>query len=180
MLILKGEKVTLKPFMLKYLPACWKWINDREVTRHLGGPFPKTYADELKWFRNMKHKKDELLFAIIDSETDKYIGNIGIHQINKVHRKATCGIVIGDKSYWNKGYGTDAMKTALQYCFKKLKLNKVGLTVFPENKGAQKCYKRCGFKCVGYLKDDIFKLGKFRDSIYMEAFAKPAFAKSTK
>lgn len=80
--------------------------------------------------------------------------------------------MIGEKSYWGKGYGTDAMKAALKHCFKKLKLNKVSLTVFLKNKRAQGCYKKCGFKRIAYLKDDVFVHGKFQDVLYMEIFAK--------
>lgn len=138
----------------------------------MSGPYPKTYAGEVKWFRKMRRQKNDEIFIIIDPETNQHIGNVGIHHISKAHRKAEIGIMIGEKSYWGKGYGTDAVKTALKYCFKKLKLNKVSLTVFPKNKRAQKCYKKCGFKRIAYLKDDVFVRGKFQDALYMEVFAK--------
>lgn len=172
-MLLKGEKVILKQSALKHVPLYWKWIRDKRVTRYMtGAQFPKTYAEELKWFRGMKRKKDEKLFIILDAATKKPIGNLGIHQISYYNCKASIGIMIGEKAYWNKGFGTNAMKTALFYCFNTLKLNKVSLTVDVDNIGGMKCYRKCGFKKVGFLKDDAVRAGKMCNSYLMEAFAK--------
>lgn len=172
-MILKSEKVILQTTMLKHVPFLWKWIQDKKVTKYMNGAqFPKTYAAEVRWFKRAKRKKHEMLFVILDAATQKPIGAFGIHQISHEHRKATVGIMIGEKAYWSRGFGTDAMKTALCYCFKKLKLNKVGLSVDVENKGGLRCYRRCGFKKVGYLKDDVMSREHFRDSYLMEVFAK--------
>lgn len=137
-----------------------------------GAQFPKTYKEEMRWFRSMKRKKDERLFIILDAATKKPIGNLGVHQISHYNKKAGIGILIGEKAYWNKGYGTDAMKTALRYCFEILKLNKVTLTVDVENKRGIRCYGKCGFIKVGFLKDDAVRHNRLRDSYLMEAFNK--------
>ena len=167
-----GTLITLTPLTEKHMPQCWRWINDKNVTKFLGNTFPETYRKEMKWFREMKKKKDEKMFAIHDKETGKYIGNLGLHQISKKDRKARIGIMIGDKEYWNQGYGTDALRTTLRYCFKRLNLNKVGLDVRTEHRAAQKCYKKVGFKPIGTSKDEYFKEGKFYDTILMEIFAR--------
>ncbi|MEK7528699.1 MAG: GNAT family N-acetyltransferase [Patescibacteria group bacterium] len=168
-----GSKIALRPLTLRDLPNCWKWIRDREVTRYMSGAqFPKTYVGEVKWFKNMKKKKDELLFAMLDKKSGQHIGTFGIHSISQYNKKATVGIMIGEKEFWGRGYGTDAMTTALAYCFKKLKLNKVSLLVVPQNKGAMKCYKKCGFKKVGFIKDESRGVdGKFHDAYLMDTFA---------
>lgn len=169
---LRGEKIFLVPSTLKHVPFYWKWIRDVKVTRYMtGAQFPKTYAEEVRWFKKMKRKKDELLFTILDDSTKRPIGTLGIHQISHFNKKASIGIMIGEKTYWNIGFGTDAMKTALQYCFKTLKLNKVSLTVDVDNIRGMKCYQKCGFKKVGFLKDDAVRHGKMCDSYLMEMFA---------
>ena len=171
-MILRGEKVILKLSTLKHVPLYWKWIRDKEVTRYLtGAQFPKTYRAEIRWFRQTKRKKDEKLFIILDAATKKPIGNLGIHQISIFNKKAGIGLMIGEKDFWNKGYGTDALKTALRYCFKKLKLNKVTLTVDVQNKRGIRCYEKCGFVTIGFLKDDAIRSGIMKDSYLMEAFA---------
>lgn len=166
-MILKGEKTILKPLGVEHMPDCWKWINDKSVTRFLAGPYPKTYAGELKWLKKMKKGKSDKVFAILDKKNGKYLGNIGVHDISRHYKKANVGIVIGVKSYWSKGYGTDAMKIFLKYCFEKLGLNKISLTVLPDNPRAIKSYKKCGFIKEGYLRDDICVDGRFKDAILM-------------
>ncbi|MFC1616095.1 GNAT family N-acetyltransferase [Patescibacteria group bacterium] len=167
-----GKNIYLMPITTKHLPTCWKWINDKEVTEYLGGPFAKTYQEEIKWFQEVKKNNKERLFGIFDKHDNKYIGNIGIHGIDNFHKKAQVGIMIGEKEYWSKGYGTDAMKTALSYGFDILKLNKISLNVNIENIGAQKSYKKCGYQEIGIAKEELFTNGKFYDAILMEIMTK--------
>lgn len=171
-MLLSGKKVILSPLAVKHISKCFEWIHDPQTTKFLQGPFPKTYLGELAWFRKMKSQKSELFFAILDKITQQYIGNIGIHHISHEHKKADIGIMIGEKTHLDRGYGTDSMQTALKYCFQVLKLNKVSLIVDPRNKRARCCYKKCGFKKIGYLKDDAMLNGQFVDSVMMTVFAK--------
>lgn len=168
---LRGEKITLSPLTIKHIPKCWEWMNNKEATKFIGVKAPKTYKDELKWFRNLQKSKTEKIFAITDKKTGTYIGNIGLHEISKLNENCTLGILIGEKAYWSHGYGTDAIKTLLAYCFGTLKFHKVNLTVFSKNFRAQRCYKKCGFEKVGYLKDSIKKDGKFVDIHWMEVIS---------
>ncbi|MBU1018391.1 MAG: GNAT family N-acetyltransferase [Patescibacteria group bacterium] len=138
--------ILLRPIRHSDIDICWKWINDPEVTRHMAGPFPETFEEEQKWFEENLNKKTEKLLAIIDKKTNAHIGNIGIHNLDK---DPSLGIIIGEKSYWDKGYGTTAIREALKYCFQELKLSKISLTVSPENKRAIRCYEKVGFKKAG-------------------------------
>ncbi len=173
-MILRGKKVIIKPLAEKHLPVCFRWVQDPEVTRFTRFPIPKNMKAEREWYREMrKRSQTNKLFAIHDENTNKYIGTIGLHKIDtKLNKNCFAGILIGEKSFWNRGYGTDAMKTILHYCFKTLKLHKVSLTVDPKNKRAIHCYKKAGFRQEGYLKDDNFYKGEWLDSILMAAFKK--------
>lgn len=61
-------------------------------------------------------------------------------------KKATLGILIGDKNYWGQGLCTEAVKLVVDYAFKNLNLKRVKLVVSPENKAAIQCYLNAGFK----------------------------------
>ncbi|MBU7025134.1 MAG: GNAT family N-acetyltransferase, partial [Theionarchaea archaeon] len=90
------------------------------------------------------------------------------------NRKAELGIFIGEKKYWGKGYGTEAVRLGLKLAFEALNLNKVYLRAFINNKRAQKCYEKAGFKKEGILRQDMFKNGNYIDcivySILMEEY----------
>ena len=90
--------------------------------------------------------------------------------MNWLSRVALVEIMIGDKDYLDKGYGTDAMKTLISFIFDSMNINKVRLSTFSFNERAIKSYKKCGFTVEGVLKNEIFKDGKYYDEIIMSIF----------
>jgi len=76
-------------------------------------------------------------------------------------------MVIGEKDYWGRGYGTDAVLVLLRLAFDKVGLHRVHLHVFDFNERAISCYEKCGFRREGMLRDYWFKNGKFRDTLLM-------------
>ncbi|MCM0647681.1 GNAT family N-acetyltransferase [Clostridium swellfunianum] len=164
-----GEKVKLRAYKREDVPLACEYMNDAELKAHLGTdvPFPMTFDQELRWYESLATAKDNYNFAIEDLETGKYIGGCGINNANWLSRVATVGIFIGDKSYWSKGYGTDAMKVLMKFVFEQMNMNKVKLFVFGFNKRAQKCYEKCGFKAEGILRQELFRDGHYYDEIAM-------------
>ncbi len=170
-----GEKVILRAYKEDDIPLATKFINDKELKRFLVTtiPFPMTYWEEESWIKSQNSDRDgKYNFAIEDIETGKYIGGCGINDVNWLTRVAIVGIMIGDKDYWNKGYGMDAMNTLVDFLFEEMNMNKVKLGVFSFNERAIKCYEKCGFKVEGVLKEEIFKDGRYYDEIIMARFNK--------
>ena len=62
--------------------------------------------------------------------------------------------MIGNRDYWNLGYGSEIISTLLDYIFNTVKLNRVYLTTLTWNTRAQKCFKKCGFKENGPIERD--------------------------
>lgn len=168
-----GEKVCLRAYREEDIKVATELVNDAELQKFLtpGIPFPTSPWGEEEWVKSQKADQNgEFNFAIEDIKTKKYIGGCGIQEVSWLVRKAEVGIMIGDKNYWGKGYGTDAMKVLLKFIFQNMNINKVKLNVFSFNERAIKSYKKCGFKVEGTLKDEIFKEGKYYDEILMAIF----------
>jgi RimJ/RimL family protein N-acetyltransferase len=53
--------------------------------------------------------------------------------------------MIGDREYWNKGYGVEAINALLDIIFNRTSLERVYLNTLNWNTRAQKCFKKCGF-----------------------------------
>lgn len=79
----------------------------------------------------------------------KHIGTCSLYNVGEYH--AQLGIRIGDKSYWDKGYGADAVKALVDYCFTVIGVKHIWLKVLPANVRAIKCYEKCGFSVCGRL-----------------------------
>ncbi|MEM7734875.1 MAG: GNAT family N-acetyltransferase [Deinococcota bacterium] len=73
----------------------------------------------------------------------EYIGTIELYDLSK--RSATLGIIIGERRYWGKGYGTEAIKALLHHAFTTLSLDEIRLHTFADNLRAQACFKKVGF-----------------------------------
>jgi len=166
--ILKGEKVILKPIKASEAENFLRWFNDPVVTRFLskeGGDLD--LKKEKRIIGELRKDKNRIIWSIY-AKDGAHIGDTGLHSLDlKKNNKAVWGIVIGEKSYWHQGYGTDVLRTVLKFSFSKLKLNRVELSVFPKNIGGLKCYTKCGFKEEGFKKKSIKKRGKYLDEIMM-------------
>lgn len=164
-----GEKLYLRGLEREDLKGNMSnWANDSEVTYYMyTGLKPNTMGALEKEYETIVHSDKDVVFALIDKKTNEHIGNAGLYTINWLYRSAEYRILIGEKSYWSKGYGAEAAKLIIDYGFDKLNLNKVWLGVNAENKGAVKSYKNVGFKDEGTLREEIYRNGKYYDALRM-------------
>ncbi len=168
--ILRGPRVTLRPLGSGDLRRCVKWFSDPQVTHFLGRNAPVTLAEEERWFGEYRRRADEQIFAI---EVDgKHVGNLGLHKVDRVHRKAELGIMIGETGYWSRGYGTEALRAALHYGFGPLALNKISLDVLEYNARGIRSYEKCGFQREGVHREDVYKDGRFFNVLRMSLLAR--------
>lgn len=76
--------------------------------------------------------------AIISKDGDKHIGSNKIGPINRINNFADVGLIIGDKSFGNKGFATEALKLIVDYAFNKLKIRKLTAGIYANNIGSIK------------------------------------------
>lgn len=164
-----GKKVRLREYRLEDVKMAQDYINDPDVKRllHPGIPYLYTFEDEKKWYDNMSATKDNYSFAIETLDDKKYIGGCGINEIDWKNSVVTVGIFIGDKEYWGKGYGTDAMMVLVKFIFEQMNLHKIKLHVYSFNVRAIKSYEKCGFVREGLLRQEMYRDGKYSDEVVM-------------
>jgi len=121
-----GNKVRLRPIERADLPRFVEWFADPEVRRYLLLYLPFSLAQEERWFESMlgRVERQESVLLAIETSDGVHIGNIGLHSINWKDRNAELGITIGEKAYWNQGYGTDAIRTMLGLAFREMNLRR--------------------------------------------------------
>ena len=166
--MIPGKKIDLVAVTMDYLTIYHKWINDPEVSDRLGVLwFPFNLEKEREWVEKNAIPDDYRKNFTIVTKNGKPIGNISLMEIDYTHRCATLGIMIGEKNYWDRGYGTDAMKTLLEFSFNTLGLHRIELRTLELNKRADACYKKCGFKMEGRKRKHWFYEGKYYDDLLM-------------
>lgn len=167
--MLQGEKVRLRAYTKDDLPLVRAYLNEIEVGQMLRGGilFPFRPEDEEKWYEALDaNSEKEYGFAIETKDDGTYLGGCGVHAIDAKNRVATVGIFLG-KEHLEQGYGTDALRVLVDFCFNEVNLNKVRLNVFSFNKRAIRCYEKVGFKREGVLRQEIYRGGEYHDTLVM-------------
>jgi RimJ/RimL family protein N-acetyltransferase len=123
-----------------------------------------------EWFeKDMvdEQKNDELFFLIETLSEDYPIGLIGLDGIRWTHGDAWVGIGLGERDYWGKGYGSDAMRILLRYAFSELNLHRLSLCVFEYNQRAIRSYQKVGFVDEGRARQFLNRDGQRYDLLFM-------------
>ena len=142
-----GQKCYLSPIDINDSDKFVEWLNDIEVTKNLNlYPMQINNENEKEILKSLANLQN---YSIIDIENNKLIGSCGFINIDHLNQTGEASIFIGDKNYWNKGYGSEALKLLLDYGFKALNLYSVFLQVFGFNERAIKTYEKIGFKKIG-------------------------------
>jgi len=166
MSIMYGERLRLRRVERDDVKKYHEWVNDPEITEGLSLFFPMSMEDEERWYEGtLSRDVQERPFAIEVKAGDSWrlIGNCSFFGIEREVRSGEVGIMIGDKSIWNQGLGTEAMALLLRFGFETLNLNRIFLRVYADNLRAKRAYEKVGFVLEGTLRQAIYKHGKYVD-----------------
>lgn len=127
-------------------------------------PFPYLEENAHFWFKMAEDgfaNKDAFIFGIREKENLKLIGAIGLH-IDLGNNKAEVGYWLG-KSFWNKGYVSEALQEVIKFGFEDLNLNKIYASHFLHNPASGKVLEKNGFTFEAVLLQEILKNEKYLD-----------------
>lgn len=168
--MIQGKGIRLRAIEQSDLPRFVEWLNDPEVRAGLMLYLPLSNVEEQEWFDNMLKRPAVEHPVVIEIQQDNdwvMIGNCGMIDVDWRCRSAGVGIFIGDKRYWNKGFGTDAMRLLVDHGFTTLNLNRIALDVYANNPGAIRSYEKVGFVHEGCKRQGMFKGGEYIDIMLM-------------
>jgi RimJ/RimL family protein N-acetyltransferase len=171
-----GERVRFRGVERTDIPRFVVWLNDPEVIQGILVHSPISQADEEGWFERMLTRPvDERVMGIEvrevatsgAEESWQLVGTCAFDHIDWRIQAAEFGIMIGEKSYWNRGLGTEAVRLLLKHGFKTLNLNRIYLQVFTTNPGAIRAYEKAGFTLEVRQRQAEYKDGKYIDVLLM-------------
>lgn len=144
------------------------WLNDPLVNRYLESRFEKWSRGKLmRYVQKVKRDKDSVFFAIVTNRDGRHIGNIKLGPINRRHKFADIGVMIGDRAYWGKGYASEAIRLVSDYAFGVLKLHKLTAGSYADNIGSIKAFKKVGFSAEGRRKKHYLSCGRYVDLVLL-------------
>lgn len=145
-----------------------RWDRDSEYHRLADSDPAQLWSvkKQQEWLEKREEGEKAFRFSIRTLEGNTLIGFTGIHPIWE-HADAWIGIAIGERDYWGKGYGTDAMHLIVQFGFLELNLKRVSLALHSYNERAFKAYQKVGFQLEGASREDILREGRRTHSLFM-------------
>lgn len=144
------------------------WSRDSEFVRlfGMGTARPWTPAMAQRGIEDDEAKDETFVFHIRTLADDRLIGVTDLEPA-WTHGDGWIGIGIGERAYWGRGYGTDAMRVMLRYAFTELNLYRISLNVFDYNVRAIRSYEKVGFVLEGRQRQAMRRDGRCWDMVFM-------------
>ena len=169
--LLCGELVQLAAVDSNVLAEAWaRWSQDTEYSRfRFPMPAQPATASSIRngWGDVDDIPPDRFHFAFYTLAEHRLIGDGGLFDVDWVNGDAEVGLGIGEREYWSRGYGTDAIRLLLRYSFTELNLHRVTLTVLAANPRARRSYEKVGFVLEGLQRKQSQYAGQRVDEVYM-------------
>ncbi len=167
-----GERVMLREYRREDIESIRKWRNNVEITRFLSHIFLPPQTDPVTedfLERVLSGRHNDYNFVIADKDTQAYIGQVDLFNLQSINRTAELGVVIGDLEKVGKGIGTEAITLMLGFAFLRANLQRIDLWVNANNPRAIRCYEKCGFVREGVRRHCHFEDGDYIDLVMMGA-----------
>jgi len=151
-----GKKVILREKRLSDARDDYTWETDHELAHLDAAPIVVTTFSQYlaDYTEDLRYPLPNSFRFAIDTLEGKHIGNCSYYNVSKFRSEAELGIMIGNRDYWDKGYGTDAITTLVNHIFNQTKLNRLYLKTLDMNSRALKCFPKCGFVPCGNMSRD--------------------------
>lgn len=164
--------IYLRPLTLDDTDRVVAWRNSDAVRKNFIYREFFTREGHENWVHTQIETGHVVQMVICDSADDRPLGSVYIRDIDRKHSKAEYGIFIGEADARGRGVGTAAAKLMLRYCFEEERLHRIYLRALADNGQAIRSYEKAGFVREGYLREDVFVDGKYRDVVWMAILAK--------
>lgn len=166
-MILIAERLILRPIKPADKNALFEYRSDI-ITNQYQGWIPESLQDVEEFIGKLPHKINLpdtwFQFAIVEKETEKLIGDLGIHFLNAANKQAEIGCTL-NKYFQGKGYATEAVERIMDYLFNELEKHRIVTSIDPENIHSIKLVERLGFRKEAHFVESLFANGKWVDDL---------------
>jgi len=165
-----GERLSLRLLQWKDITDEYvNWLNDPEVNRYLEARFQAhTRPSTIQYVQQMFMSSRDFLFGIFLNDSQDYIGTIKVGDLDEHHRSAELGVMLGRRTAWGKGYGTEAVELATRFAFENLRVHKIVASIYKSNKASIKIFEHVGYRRIGHMSSHRLCDGQYVDCELVE------------
>jgi len=163
---LETARFFLRKFTLADKEDVFEMRSNPEVMKYIPRPLAVTIDDAIKHIETILKKSDDnegINWAIVDKNSRKVIGIIGLFRLIKEHYRSEVGYILNPK-WHNKGVMHEVLQTVISFGFKELKLHSIEAIIDPDNIASGKLLQKNNFRKEAAFKQNCFFEGKFYDS----------------
>jgi RimJ/RimL family protein N-acetyltransferase len=147
-IIIQGNSVLLRLKTNDDLLDDYRWRRDSELSKYDAVPTLTISFNEFveRYHIEFFNQSERRIFSIDSIVNDRHIGNIMFYSFDRRKKSVELGITIGEKDYWNKGYGTESVELFVRYLFEDLGMKSIYLHTLKWNERAKNAFLKSGFK----------------------------------
>ena len=149
--IVTGRLVRLREKREEDARQDYEWRTDPELaTYDATRPMTMSFRSYLRTYREeLEHPtRYRRSLVIEDLESGRHIGNVMYYGYEDELNQAELGITIGDRAFWSRGCGTDAVRCMLRHVFRDREMQRVYLHTLQWNERAKHAFHSAGFRPV--------------------------------
>lgn len=163
--VLRGETISLEPAEPEDLPLFRAWRADPDVIYFMHYRFISSGEHEEEWYRTVARNESEILWSVrLEGRSIGYTDMV-IYWIN---RSARTGLILGDRSTWGKGYGSEVVRLRTAYAFRELGLERLEADSLAGNTAMHRVLQKEGYQHVGTRHHYVYGHGEWQDAYLFE------------
>jgi RimJ/RimL family protein N-acetyltransferase len=165
--MIRGELVNLRAVERTDAPDVVRWFNDPDLMRYWGiGDATASSNDIQRQIESWLDEETRLgrpASLIVETLDGAAIGLVVLSEYRPDDRSAALSLLIGDRTHWGKGLGSDTLRTLVDSCFSSWNLHRVWLRTEAFNERALRLYRGRGFTHEATLRDATYLDGEYHD-----------------
>jgi len=176
--VMVGPRVYLRANQKEDAELYARWSRRETETFWAGGRGVNSPVDVGHWIQE-EHKTEprgNITWAACLRENDEVLGDVGIYDVDFIHRTGETGSWIGRPEYRGGGYGSEAKNLLLEYCFERLGLHMIrSHVIFPNTRSAAALRKQ-GYTEAGRYNWDYNLHGTYGNAVVFDLLAEEWWA----
>jgi len=169
--MMEGDRVRIRKLERTDLPQLHRWMNDEALmawARFMPDHMVSLTALEKEYEKELAGEEAHRTTYIIEEKASgRPIGWCVQRTWDAKHVNVDLGIAFGEKEYWGKGFGTEALGLLLTLTFDHQGWHRAELWTLAENERAIRLAEKFGFRREGYEREAAYFGGTYHDVISM-------------
>lgn len=164
---LETDRLVIRPIQMADKDAIFAYRSDGEANKYQGW-IPKSINDVeafiTKVSKRMNEPKTWFQFVILEKDSLKIIGDIGIHFFDENNHQGEIGCTL-NKNHQGHGYATESLSRVIDYLFNELNKHRIITSIDPDNTKSVRLVERIGFRKEAHFVESLLIEGRWADDL---------------